>query len=63
MLQFISLYEEILFEKTNNKNNKIPYSIILLEIKIWDSEKDLDYLVNKIDKLKKKVYIGKKNIN
>ena len=37
-LQFISLYEEILFEKTNNKKNKIPYSIILLEIKNWDSE-------------------------
>ena len=30
-------FDLILFEKTNNKNNKIPYSIILLEIKIWDS--------------------------
>ena len=59
-LQFIFLYEEILFEKTNNKKNKIPYSIILLEIKNWDSEKDLDHLVNKIDKIEKEGLYWKK---
>ena len=75
-LQFISLYEDnviqswkninnnefdlILFEKTNNKNNKIPYSIILLEIKIWDSEQDLEHLVNKIHKIEKEGLYWKK---
>ena len=75
-LRFISLYKDniiqswkninknefdlILFEKTNNKNNKIPYSIILLEIKIWDSEQDLEHLVNKIHKIEKEGLYWKK---
>ena len=42
------------------KNNKIPYSIILLEIKIWDSEQDLEHLVNKIHKIEKEGLYWKK---
>ena len=53
-------FDLIILEKVKNKNNKIPYSIILLEIKIWDSEQDLVYLVNKIQKIKKEGLYWKK---
>ena len=50
-LQFISLYEEILFEKTNNKNNKISYSGFWIRF---------SPLVNKIDKIEKEGLYWKK---
>ena len=55
------IYEEKQ-NKSNNKNNEneIHYSFVLLEIKVWDSEQDLDALAKKIQNIEKEGLVWKK---
>lgn len=55
------IYEEKQ-KKSNNKNNEneIHYSFVLLEIKVWDSEQDLDALAKKIQNIEKEGLVWKK---
>ena len=55
------IYEEKQ-KKSKNKNNEneIHYSFVLLEIKVWDSEQDLDALAKKIQNIEKEGLVWKK---
>ncbi len=55
------IYEEKQ-KKSKNKNNEneIHYSFVLLEIKVWDSEQDLDALAKKIQNIEKEGLVWNK---